>query len=90
MSDNYYLESLIDATKSLVEMRQSIYDTIFHVAMTGELSEWNKTIEIGTEIKFTIDIFEGCTDSNIHLLLKLMAEVDQTIDSLININGLDF
>ena len=57
--------------------------------MTGELAEWNKTIEVGTAISFTKDIFEGCSDTNIQLLLKLLHHLEQTKDSLININNLD-
>jgi len=87
--NKYYSISLTDTVWELIKIQENIYNCIFEVAMAGELAEWNSTIEIGDTIKFSLDIFQACSDSNVQLLIKLLKDVEQAADSLMNINALD-
>jgi len=84
-----YNVCLLDIAEVLTDMQKNLYNCIFQLAMTGELAEWNKTIEVGTTIKFSMDIFEACEDKNIQILVNLLKSTEQTTDSLVNINKLN-
>lgn len=87
-SGNPYKEQLIDAVNKIVEIRETLFDAIVPLALEGELKEWNDTIENGEYFTFTKDMFEGANDINIKLLMELLNNVDNTFESLVNLNNL--
>jgi len=84
-----YKESLSAAVTRLIEIREQIYDTTFQVAITGELKEWSDTIEEGDSYTISKEVFGGCSDENVRLLVRLMTAVEKTCDSLLNFNNLE-
>jgi len=83
-----YKESLEQAAAALVGIREQLFNIIFQVAITGELREWADSVEIGEQFTFSKEMFTGCGDANIQLLTQLLTSVEQTCDSLLNLNNL--
>jgi predicted amino acid-binding ACT domain protein len=90
MQKENYREVLSNTVNNLVNVRQVLFDGLFELAIAGELKEWNESVEVGESYTFTKEIFEGCTDANIQLIVKLMNKVESTCDSLCNLNNIDF
>lgn len=90
MQTDYYRETLTETVTGLVNVRQQIFDLLFQLAITGELKEWADSVPVGEFHTFTKEIFEGCSDANMHLLVKLLNQVETTADSICNLNNIDF
>ena len=88
MQSTYYKESIADAVKKLIVAREELFYSIFHIAMAGELYEWNRSVKIGEVHEFSTEIFEGFNDINIQLLTKLMGNIEDITDSVCNLNSL--
>jgi hypothetical protein len=88
MQTEYYKDSLKDALKNLNRVNESIYNSLIPIAMTGELKEWNKSVPIGETHQFNFELFKGCDDANIQLLVKLIDNVDEIYESIKNINSI--
>lgn len=89
MQNTYYKESLIKAVKILVITQKELFTSIFNIAMAGELYEWNRSVEIGEVHEFSKEIFEGCADTNIQLLTRLMTDIENTCSSVCNLNSIE-
>lgn len=57
--------------------------------MQGELKEWNQSVPIGEVHQFDFELFKNSDDTNIQLLVKLMETVDETFETLKNINSIN-
>jgi hypothetical protein len=90
MPTDDYRETLINSVNELINMRSALFDSAFRLAMAGELKEWSDSVPVGETITFTKDIFEGCDDANIQLLTKLLTAVENTCDSICNLNNIPF
>lgn len=90
MQTHYYRETLTETVSKLVDIRQQIFDLLLQVAVTGELKEWSDKVPIGESHSFTKKMFEGCSDTNMQLIVKLLNNVEITVDSLCNLNNIDF
>jgi hypothetical protein len=88
MKQNRYRENLIGSVNTLVEAREMVFGAILNLSMAGELKEWNDCVEIGEVFTFTKAIFKGCDDENIQLMVKLLDSIENTCDSICNINNL--
>jgi len=88
MQTEYYKDSLKGALKNLIKVNESIYDSLIPIAMTGELSEWSKSVPIGERHQFNFELFKNCDDTNIRLLVKLIDTVDEIFETIKNINGI--
>ena len=86
MENKYYNDSIREAIKKLAAFQGELFLSIFNIAMTGELKEWNKSVEIGEVYEFSNEIFEGCSDTNIQLLTELMNKVECICNSICNLN----
>jgi len=84
-----YKESLADAMKTLIEVNERLYDSLLYIEMQGELKEWNDTVPIGEVHQFDFELFKNSDDTNIQLLVKLMEKVDETYNSIKNLNGIE-
>ena len=56
--------------------------------MQGDLKEFNDAVPIGEVHQFDFELFKNSVDTNIQLLVKLMETVDETFESIKNINSL--
>ncbi|GAB3840684.1 hypothetical protein [Hymenobacter jeollabukensis] len=88
MESTEYRESLQQAATALVGIRGQLFDLVFQVAITGELKEWADSIAVGEQVTFSKEMFAGCEDTNVRLLTQLLTGVEQTCDSLLNLNNL--
>lgn len=88
MQTDNYRENLKEALKNLVKVNGSIYYSCIDIVMQGELKEWNKSVPIGEVHQFDFELFKNSDDTNIQLLVKLMETVDETFETIKNINSL--
>jgi hypothetical protein len=58
--------------------------------MQGDLKEWNNTVPIGETHQFDFELFKNSDDTNIQMLAKLIETVDETFESIKNINNITF
>ena len=84
-----YREELEHTAYRLLDMRESLYEAIVQILAKGELKEWCESMEEGEKVTFTKEIFEGCDDTNVQLLTKLLGQVEKTFGSLCNLNDLE-
>ena len=89
MQTENYRENLKEALKNLIKVNGSIYYSCIDIVMQGELKEWNKSVPIGEVHQFDIELFKNSDDTNIQLLVKLMETVDETFESIKNINSIN-
>lgn len=87
-SDNYR-ENLKEALLNLIRVNESIYSSIIDVSMQGELKEFNDAVPIGETHQLDWELFKNSEDTNIQLLVKLMETVDETFESIKNINSIN-
>src|SRR5690349_14649915 len=90
MQIDHYKETLSETVTKLVDIRGQVFDLLFQVAMTGELKEWSNSVPVGEFHNFTREMFEGCSDTNMQLLVKLLDNVERTVESICNLNNIDF
>jgi len=88
MQTDNYRENLKEALKNLIRVNESIYGSIIDVSMQGELKEFNDAVPIGEVHQLEFELFKNSDDINIQLLIKLMETVDETFESLKNINSI--
>jgi hypothetical protein len=88
MQQNNYKENLKETLKNLIKINQSIYSSLIDISVQGELKEWNNSVPIGETHQFDFQIFKNSDDTNIQLLVKLMESVDETYESIKNINSI--
>ncbi len=83
-----YREQLIHSINELWEARVKVFGCIVSLAMTNHLKEINDAFEIGDVFEFQYAHFEDIDDSNIQSMIALCKEMDETISSLMNTNGI--
>ena len=88
MQSEQYKNSLKEALKNLVKVNESIFDSLVFIETQGELKEWNSSVPIGEEHHFEFELFKNSVDTNVQLLVKLMESVDETYQSIKNINSI--
>ena len=89
MQAEQYRETLKDALKNLFEVNGKIYDSMIPIAMTGEMKEWSSSVPIGEVHNFDFELFKNCEDTNIQLLVKLIEKVDETYQTIKNVNAIE-
>ena len=88
MQTDHYKESLKETLKTLKTANEDIFASMIHVLTQGTLKEWNSEVPIGEVHQFDWDLFKNSDDTNIQLLVKLMETVDETYQSIQNINAI--
>ena len=88
MPSDHYKESLKETLKTLKTANEDIFASMIHVLTQGTLKEWNNEVPIGEVHQFDWDLFKNSDDTNIKLLVKLMETVDETYQSIQNINAI--
>lgn len=88
MQTENYKENLKEALKNLIAVNGSIYNSLIDITMQGELKEWNNDVPIGEVHQFDFELFKNSHDTNIQLLVKLMEHVDETFESIKNLNSI--
>ena len=88
MQTDNYRENLKEALKNLIKVNESIYSSLIDISMQGELKEFNDAVPIGEVHQFDFELFKNSDDTNIQLLVKIMENVDETFESIKNINSI--
>jgi hypothetical protein len=57
--------------------------------MQGELKEFNDAVPIGEVHQLDFELFKNSDDTNVQLLIKLRGTVDETFESIKNINSIN-
>ncbi len=87
MNDDYK-EALAESCMAIATARQEIFSALINVAMSGEYAEIDDIFEVGETVLFDTTYFQHSQDSNLKKLLELVYHLEQTHDTLTNINGL--
>ena len=90
MQSENYKEILKAALKNLISANQSIFDSLIPLSMQGELKEWNDAVPIGEVHQFGFELFKNSDDINIQHLVKLIETIDETFETIKNINNIKF
>jgi len=88
MQTDNYKENLKGALKNLIKVNESIFNSLIDISMQGDLKEWNNSVPIGEVHQFDFELFKNSDDTNIQLLVKLMESVDETFESIKNLNSI--
>ncbi|WP_324720505.1 hypothetical protein [Salinimicrobium sp. HB62] len=86
MSD--YRNKLLLSYLALAKAQGALTDRIINVGMLGEFAEVNQTFVEGDTFRFDLEMFRHSKDQNLLLLLELFHKLDETMNSLANINGI--
>ena len=89
MQSENYKANLEEVLKILLRFNRNIYCSLIAILMQGELKEWNNAVPIGEVHNFDFNIFKNSSDTNIKLLVKLMEKVDETFESIKNLNSIE-
>ena len=89
MQTDNYRENLKEALKNLIKVNESIYGSIIDVSMQGDLKEFNDSVPIGEVHQLDFELFKNSNDTNVQLLINLMETVDETFESIKNINSIN-
>lgn len=85
---NTYREQIIETINELWSARIKVFGCIVTLAMSNDYKDLNETIEIGEIIEFQYAHFEGIEDTNIQKMISMCKDMDETINSLMNLNGI--
>lgn len=88
MQPTNYQQTIKEALQTLIGVNESIFNSIVNISMQGELKEFNDSVPIGETHQLDFEIFKNSSDTNIQLLIQLMSKVEETFDTLANINGI--
>ncbi|MFN3800184.1 hypothetical protein [Belliella pelovolcani] len=83
-----YKEQIIDTINELSEARNKVFGLLVSMAMSNDLKEIDDAFEIGDVFNFEYAHFEDLVDPNIQALISLSKQMDQTIETMMNINGI--
>ena len=89
MQTDNYRENLKEALKNLIKVNESIYGSIIDVSMQGDLKQFNDSVPIGEVHQLDFELFKNSNDTNVQLLINLMETVDETFESIKNINSIN-
>ena len=90
MQTENYKSNLKSALENLIKVNESIFNSLIDISMQGDLKEWNDTVPIGETHHFDFELFKNSDDTNIQMLVKLIETVDETFESIKNINSITF
>lgn len=90
MQKENYKSNLKSALENLIKVNESIFNSLIDISMQGDLIEWNNSVPIGETHQFDFELFKNSDDTNIQMLVKLIETVDETFESIKNINDITF
>ncbi|MEG9329067.1 hypothetical protein V6B16_14065 [Salinimicrobium catena] len=83
-----YRDKLILTYRALLETHEELMERIINLGMLGEFAEVNKVFQEGDTFKFDLSMFRDSKDQNLQLLFDLFDRLEETMNSLANINGI--
>lgn len=82
-------KQIIETIENLIEARDMIFTQIVNLAMSGEIKHLENAFDIGDEYGFVLSHFEDLEDQNVQILVTLCKKAEETIFSIMNINGIN-
>ncbi|WP_134355855.1 hypothetical protein [Flavobacterium psychrophilum] len=82
-------KEIVILINNLIEVRDNIFTQIVNLSMSGEFADISSTFEVGEKYNFELSHFKNSKNVNVKKLVSLCKKAEQTIFTLININGLD-
>lgn len=80
---------ILETIESLIETRDIIFTQIVNLAMSGEMKHIENAFDIGDEYSFELAHFEDIEDINVQKLISLCKKTEETVFSLMNLNGIN-
>ena len=81
-------KQVLEVIENLIEARDIIFTQIVNLAMSGEMKHLKNIVDIGEKYTFNIRHFESVQDINVQKLVKLCKNAEETVFSLMNLNGI--
>lgn len=85
---NNHRDQILETIENLIEARNIIFSQIVNLAMSGEMNHIASAFEVGDEYSFVLSHFEDVNDVNVQRLVSLCKKCEETIFSLMNLNGI--
>lgn len=82
-------ELMVTAIQDLIICRNSIFDNIVNLAMSGELSHLADAIDIDEKYEFKMNHFRNLEDKNVNTLIKICEVIESEIPVLMDENDID-
>lgn len=79
---------VIETIENLIETRDIIFTQIVNLSMSGEMNHLESAFDIGDCYDFTLKHFESVEDINVKNLISLCKKTEETILSIMNLNGI--
>ena len=79
---------ILETIENLVEARDIIFTQIVNLAMSGEMKHLESAFDLGDKYNFTLKHFESVQDVNVKKLVSLCKNAEETVFSLMNLNGI--
>ena len=83
-----YRNKIILTYRALLDAHEELMERIINMGMTGEFAEINEIFQEGDTFKFDLEMFRDSKDQNLQLLFNLFDKLEETMNSLANINGI--
>jgi hypothetical protein len=83
-----YRDKSILTYRALQDTHEALMERIINVGMTGKYAEVNEVFQPGDTFKFDVEMFRDSKDQNLQLLFILFDTLEETMNSLANINGI--
>lgn len=83
-----YRDKIILSYLALAKAHDSLTDRIINVGMLGEFAEVNEVFREGDTFESDLEMFRDSKDQNLQLLFDLFDRLEETMNSLANINGI--
>ena len=79
---------ILETIENLAEARDIIFTQIVNLAMSGEMKHLESAFDLGDKYNFTLKHFESVQDVNVKKLVSLCKNAEETVFSLMNLNGI--
>ena len=83
-----YRSRLIETLNELMTMRNTLFKSITHLALSGKLNYLAKDMELDDELLVDIELFKTIDDINIQYLTRILVELNQSANSVAKINDI--
>lgn len=81
-------DKIVEVIANLIDARDVVFTQIVNLAMSDELSHLENAFDIGDEYSFKLRHFESVEDINVKNLVELCKNVEETIFTLMDLNGI--
>lgn len=88
MNETTYRENLLEGYCYLGAVKNVAFENAINIAMSGELKDFDDTIEVGESYHIELEHLKGTNDNNLNSFIDLCEYVDNMMMNLKNINAI--